>query len=62
MGLRLQGLADAVWGVLPPCRATAAAGREVRGDGAACDQAGWEFRLLGAPDAVLVRNVRWLAG
>ncbi|AJT62595.2 hypothetical protein T261_0906 [Streptomyces lydicus] len=29
---------------------------------AACDQLGWEFRLLGAPDAVLVRNVRWLSG
>ncbi|MFJ4843720.1 TnsA-like heteromeric transposase endonuclease subunit [Streptomyces sp. NPDC088746] len=28
----------------------------------ACDQVGWEFRLLGAPDPVLVRNVRWLAG
>ncbi|MEV7054391.1 TnsA-like heteromeric transposase endonuclease subunit [Streptomyces microflavus] len=29
---------------------------------AACDQVGWEFRLVGAPDEVLVRNVRWLAG
>ncbi|GAA1892113.1 TnsA-like heteromeric transposase endonuclease subunit [Streptantibioticus ferralitis] len=28
----------------------------------ACDQVGWEFRLVGAPDAVVVRNVRWLAG
>lgn len=28
---------------------------------AACDQVGWEFRLLGAPDPVRVRNVRWLA-
>ncbi|MEU7154646.1 TnsA-like heteromeric transposase endonuclease subunit [Streptomyces sp. NPDC045456] len=23
---------------------------------------GWEFRLLGAPGPVVVRNVRWLAG
>ncbi|MEU2130497.1 TnsA-like heteromeric transposase endonuclease subunit [Streptomyces sp. NPDC018352] len=29
---------------------------------AACDQAGWEFRLVGAPEAIMVRNVRWLAG
>ncbi|MCZ4510066.1 TnsA-like heteromeric transposase endonuclease subunit [Streptomyces sp. ActVer] len=29
---------------------------------AACDQVGWEFRLVGAPDAIVVRNVRWLAG
>ncbi|AJT62579.3 hypothetical protein T261_0890 [Streptomyces lydicus] len=28
----------------------------------ACDQVGWEFRLVGAADPVLVRNVRWLAG
>ncbi|MEU7237862.1 hypothetical protein [Streptomyces chrestomyceticus] len=30
--------------------------------GTVCNQVGWEFRLLGAPDAVLVRNVRWLVG
>ncbi|MEU5547275.1 TnsA-like heteromeric transposase endonuclease subunit [Streptomyces sioyaensis] len=29
---------------------------------AACDQVGWVFRLVGAPDAIVVRNVRWLAG
>ncbi|WP_198357747.1 TnsA-like heteromeric transposase endonuclease subunit [Streptomyces fildesensis] len=29
---------------------------------AACASVGWEFRLLGAPDPVVVRNVRWLAG
>lgn len=29
---------------------------------AACAEVGWEFRLLGAPDAVVARNVRWLAG
>ncbi|MGW4304765.1 TnsA-like heteromeric transposase endonuclease subunit [Streptomyces californicus] len=29
---------------------------------AACAQVGWEFRLVGAPDAIVVRNVRWLAG
>jgi hypothetical protein len=29
---------------------------------AACAEVGWEFRLLGAPDPVVVRNVRWLAG
>ncbi|MGK5545484.1 TnsA-like heteromeric transposase endonuclease subunit [Streptomyces sp. URMC 127] len=29
---------------------------------AACAKVGWEFRLLSAPDAVVVRNVRWLAG
>ncbi len=28
----------------------------------ACAEVGWEFRLVGAPDAVVVRNVRWLAG
>ncbi|MFE7115179.1 TnsA-like heteromeric transposase endonuclease subunit [Streptomyces sp. NPDC057654] len=28
----------------------------------ACAQVGWEFRLVGAPDAIVVRNVRWLAG
>ncbi|MEV0443955.1 TnsA-like heteromeric transposase endonuclease subunit [Streptomyces spectabilis] len=28
----------------------------------ACEQVGWEFRLVGAPDAIVVRNVRWLAG
>ncbi len=28
----------------------------------ACSQVGWEFRLVGAPDAIVVRNVRWLAG
>jgi hypothetical protein len=29
---------------------------------AACAQVGWEFRLVGAPDVIAVRNVRWLAG
>ncbi len=29
---------------------------------AACDQVGWEFRLVGAPDEIVVGNVRWLAG
>lgn len=29
---------------------------------AACGQVGWEFRLVGAPDAITVRNVRWLSG
>ncbi|MGW7005561.1 TnsA-like heteromeric transposase endonuclease subunit [Streptomyces sp. NPDC054933] len=29
---------------------------------AACTEVGWEFRLLGAPDPAVVRNVRWLAG
>ncbi|GCB45972.1 TnsA-like heteromeric transposase endonuclease subunit [Streptomyces sp. NL15-2K] len=29
---------------------------------AACAQVGWEFLLVGAPDAIVVRNVRWLAG
>ncbi|MFE7107589.1 TnsA-like heteromeric transposase endonuclease subunit [Streptomyces sp. NPDC057575] len=28
----------------------------------ACAQVGWEFRLVGAPDSIVVRNVRWLAG
>ncbi|TLQ48508.1 TnsA-like heteromeric transposase endonuclease subunit [Streptomyces marianii] len=28
----------------------------------ACAQVGWEFSLVGAPDAIVVRNVRWLAG
>ncbi|RXS81484.1 TnsA-like heteromeric transposase endonuclease subunit [Streptomyces sp. TM32] len=28
----------------------------------ACDQVGWQFRLVGAPDEIVVRNVRWLAG
>ncbi|MET9661409.1 TnsA-like heteromeric transposase endonuclease subunit [Streptomyces sp. NPDC006510] len=29
---------------------------------AARAQVGWEFRLVGAPDAIVVRNVRWPAG
>ncbi|MCX4523644.1 TnsA-like heteromeric transposase endonuclease subunit [Streptomyces anulatus] len=29
---------------------------------AACAEVGWEFRLVGAPNPVVVRNVRWLAG
>ncbi|MFE9593433.1 TnsA-like heteromeric transposase endonuclease subunit [Streptomyces sp. NPDC006294] len=29
---------------------------------AACTRVGWEFRLVGNPDAIFVRNVRWLAG
>jgi hypothetical protein len=29
---------------------------------AACAEVGWGFRLLGAADPVVVRNVRWLAG
>ncbi|MDT3728246.1 TnsA-like heteromeric transposase endonuclease subunit [Streptomyces sp. DSM 41972] len=28
----------------------------------ACAQVGWEFRLVGTPDSIVVRNVRWLAG
>ncbi|MEN8655309.1 TnsA-like heteromeric transposase endonuclease subunit [Streptomyces sp. 21So2-11] len=28
----------------------------------ACDRAGWEFRLVGAPDEIVLGNVRWLAG
>jgi hypothetical protein len=28
----------------------------------ACDQVGWGFDLVGAPDPVVVANVRWLAG
>ncbi|MEU3279272.1 TnsA-like heteromeric transposase endonuclease subunit [Streptomyces antibioticus] len=28
----------------------------------ACSEIGWEFRLAGAPDGVLLANVRWLAG
>ncbi|MGO4456593.1 TnsA-like heteromeric transposase endonuclease subunit [Streptomyces sp. M-16] len=28
----------------------------------ACDQLEWEFRLVGAPDRIVVANVRWLAG
>ncbi|WP_019871538.1 TnsA-like heteromeric transposase endonuclease subunit [Salinispora oceanensis] len=28
----------------------------------ACEQLGWDYRVVGAPDAILVRNVRWLAG
>ncbi len=29
---------------------------------AACQLIGWEYRLLAAPDQILVANVRWLAG
>ncbi|MFZ4234612.1 hypothetical protein ACOZGD_05390 [Streptomyces murinus] len=29
---------------------------------AACIQVGWEFRLVGAPDAIVMGNVRRLAG
>ncbi len=28
----------------------------------ACNQVGWHFRLVGAPDGIVMRNVRWLAG
>ncbi|MCX5122117.1 TnsA-like heteromeric transposase endonuclease subunit [Micromonospora sp. NBC_00362] len=28
----------------------------------ACEQFGWDDRVVGALDAILVRNVRWLAG
>ncbi|WP_328466530.1 TnsA-like heteromeric transposase endonuclease subunit [Actinoplanes sp. NBC_00393] len=28
----------------------------------ACDQLGWHYRVVGATDVVLTRNVRWLAG
>jgi hypothetical protein len=28
----------------------------------ACDRLGWDYRVAGATDAVLTRNVRWLAG
>jgi hypothetical protein len=28
----------------------------------ACQEIGWKFRLVGAPDAVQLANVRWLAG
>ncbi|MEO3825075.1 TnsA-like heteromeric transposase endonuclease subunit [Actinomadura sp. B10D3] len=28
----------------------------------ACEAVGWEYRLVGAPRSVLVRNVRWLSG
>ena len=28
----------------------------------ACELAGWEYRLVGVPELVTVRNVRWLAG
>jgi hypothetical protein len=28
----------------------------------ACELVGWEYRLVGAPELVAVRNVRWLAG
>jgi hypothetical protein len=29
---------------------------------AACQEAGWEFRLVGEPDPVWAANLRWLAG
>ena len=28
----------------------------------ACELAGWEYRLVGAPDPVMTANIRWLAG
>jgi hypothetical protein len=28
----------------------------------ACAEVGWEYRLVGAPDSIMVGNVRWLAG
>ncbi len=28
----------------------------------ACAAAGWEYRLLGAADALVTANLRWLAG
>jgi TnsA-like endonuclease N terminal len=28
----------------------------------ACESLGWEYRLVGAPDAITTANVRWLAG
>ncbi|MFD9725542.1 TnsA-like heteromeric transposase endonuclease subunit [Streptomyces sp. NPDC059072] len=29
---------------------------------AACHRTGWEFRLVGAPDEIVLGNVRWLSG
>jgi hypothetical protein len=29
---------------------------------AACELVGWQYRLAGVPDAIVVANVRWLAG
>jgi hypothetical protein len=28
----------------------------------ACVEVGWEYRLVGSPDSIMVANVRWLAG
>lgn len=28
----------------------------------ACSQVGWRYRVVGAADAIVVRNIRWLAG
>ncbi|MFB4309052.1 TnsA-like heteromeric transposase endonuclease subunit [Actinomadura sp. GTD37] len=28
----------------------------------ACEMVGWDYRLVGSPDEVLVRNVRWISG
>jgi hypothetical protein len=28
----------------------------------ACDQVGWGYRVVGATDPIITRNVRWLAG
>ena len=27
-----------------------------------CEQLGWQYRVVGAPDAIMLANVRWLAG
>ncbi|GAA0445167.1 TnsA-like heteromeric transposase endonuclease subunit [Acrocarpospora corrugata] len=28
----------------------------------ACEAVGWEYRLVGSPEEILVRNVRWISG
>ena len=28
----------------------------------ACESVGWEYRLVGAPDPIVTRNVRWISG
>ena len=53
-------------GVVIDCRSTSRVGADFRYRcaviGAACQAAGWKFRLVGEPNPVWAANLRWLAG
>ena len=52
--------------VVTDCRTVSDVGADFRYKcavtAAACQSAGWEFRLVGEPDPVWAANLRWIAG